>query len=75
MIFTLLFDIDVVEGAEFLFRWRTKGHERRLMTFNPDDLHEFIVARAFDLLKVIRLADVQRASPGAATFYVWVRFK
>lgn len=48
-----------------------KGMNRRLMTFNPDDLHQFIVERAFDLLKVIKLADVQRASPGAATFYVW----
>jgi hypothetical protein len=49
----------------------TDGLNRKLMKFNADNLHPFIVQRVQKLLKDIELRDVQKASPGAATFFVW----
>ena len=44
------------------------------MKVTPDkiELDKLIVKRAHELLKGIDLRSVQKASPGAATFYVWV---
>jgi len=42
------------------------------MGLNVADIHPFIVERSWKILRRIRLEDIQKASPGAATFYVWV---
>lgn len=47
------------------------GLNRKLMKFNADDIDPFIVQRVRKLLEGIDLRDVQKASPGAATFFVW----
>lgn len=55
----------------FCFPDGPNGMNRRIMTFDPETLDPFITKRSWQILSDIRLSDVQRASPGAATFYVW----
>lgn len=49
------------------------GLNRKMMQFNSTHVKPFIARRVRAMLKDIELSRVQRASPGAATFYVWVQ--
>jgi len=49
------------------------GLNRKLMQFDAEKVDPFIIDRVEILLRDIPLTAIQRASPGAATFYVWAQ--
>ena len=50
-----------------------EGLNKKILNFNITAVHPEIAARAKQILAAYELKDLQAVSPGAGTFYVWVR--